>query len=72
MPRSTDIMASLEPGRAYWITYNCSPRHGDDWDEGHDEYVYRGPFDTWGKHQFDPIGGGPAIYLFPDELTDAY
>jgi hypothetical protein len=28
--------------------------------------------DQWGKHEFVPVGSGQTIYLFTDEVTDAY
>jgi hypothetical protein len=34
-------------------------------------FVYRGPAGGWGKHEFTPVGGGRAVCLFPDEVTQA-
>jgi hypothetical protein len=62
--------ATLEPGRAYRISYECRDI-GYGVESGDGEFVYRGASDAWGKHAFTPIGGGQEIYLFPDEITDA-
>ena len=59
---------SLLTGHCYWITYQCRDI-GYGTETGHGEYVYRGPSGHWGKHEFTPANGGPAIYLFPDDLT---
>ncbi len=62
--------ATLEPGRCYQIAYECRDiGYGVETADG--EFVYRG-YGDWGKHAFTPTDGGPAIYLFPDEITDAY
>ena len=63
------LAASLVVGHCYWIAYECR-NIGYDVEAGDGEFVYRGLFDDWGKHQFTPAGGGPAIYLFPDEITE--
>lgn len=60
----------LEIGRAYWITYE-SRDIGYGVEEGHREFVYRGGPDWTGKHAFAPVGGGPEICLFPDEIKEA-
>lgn len=61
---------AMEPGRAYWVTYECRDI-GYGVERGHAEFTYRDPA-SWGKHQFDPAGGGEPIYLFSDEIKDAY
>ena len=63
-------IADLEINHSYWITYECRDI-GCGVEAGDGEFVYRGVFDDWGKHEFTPVGGGPAIYLFPDEIKDA-
>ena len=65
----------VEPGRCYWITYECIDiGHGVE--SGHEEFVYRGVVceDDPGaeKLHFSPVGGGPELYLFPEEITDAW
>lgn len=62
-------MPYLEVGYAYWVTYDCRDI-GYGSEQGSNEYVYRGGPDWTGKHEFTPVGGGPPIYLFPDEITD--
>lgn len=61
----------LEPGCAYWVGYRCRDI-GYGIEEGHAEFVYRGGPDWTGKHEFAPVGGGPTIYLFPDEIEEAW
>jgi hypothetical protein len=65
------LVASLEVGRCYWVTYECRDI-GYGIEADYAEFVYRGGPDWTGKHEFEPVGGGPTIYLFPDEIKDAY
>jgi hypothetical protein len=62
-------MGDLVIGHAYWIDYACRDI-GYGTETGSDEFVYRGQSDHWGKHEFTPVGGGPVIYLFPDEIAE--
>lgn len=66
---AADLLASLEIGRCYWISYECRDI-GYGVETGCGEFVYRGPSGDWGKHEFTPVGGGPPIYLFPDEIWE--
>ena len=59
--------ASFETGRTYEIDYRCRDI-GSGVETGGGMFVYRGI--TWGKFAFEPTGGGPAVYLFPDEIVD--
>lgn len=69
--KGTDLIASLEPGRAYRVTYQCKGL-GYKVDPSCDEFVYRGGPDAVGMHEFTPVGGGPSCHLFPDEIKNAY
>ena len=64
-------IASSPIGHTYWLTCECRDiGYGAGTGEG--EFVYRGGPDDWGKHEFEPVDGGPVIYLFPDEIKDMY
>ena len=65
--RVTDL-AALEINHAYQITYECRDI-GYGVEAGEGEFIYRGQFDAWGKHEFSPVDGGATVYLFPDEVT---
>ena len=58
----------LQVNHTYQITYVCRDI-GYGVEEGEGEFVYRGAA-AGGKHEFTPVGGGPTIYLFPDEIAD--
>jgi hypothetical protein len=62
---------TLETGRSYWITYECLDI-GYGVESGHAAFVYCGGPDWTGKHTFTPVGGVAEIYLFPEEITDAW
>jgi hypothetical protein len=65
-----DLTTALKVNRAYEITYECRDI-GYGVESGIAEFVYRGRTDALaGKHEFTPVGGGPTIYLFPDEITN--
>ncbi len=66
----TNPPTTLEPGCCYWIAYKCRDI-GYGVETGDGEFVYHG-YGDWGKHAFTPVGGGPDIYLFPDEIKDAH
>lgn len=51
----------------YIIHYRCRDI-GYGVEEGFAEVVYRGLFDSWGKHEWQPVDGAPTIYLFEDEI----
>ncbi len=67
---AVDLVAAMEIGRAYWIMYVCRDI-GYGVEEGSGEFIYRGGPDWTGKHTFTPVGGGPDIYLFADEIAHA-
>jgi hypothetical protein len=54
---------------SYQIAWDCRDI-GYGPEEGSRQFTYRGPA-SWGKHEFTPDSGGPPVYLFPDEITDA-
>ena len=62
---------SLPIGHTYWLTCECRDI-GYRVETGDGEFMYRGGPDDWGKHEFEPVDGGPVIYLFPDEIKDMY
>jgi hypothetical protein len=66
---SRKVSLALTPGHCYRISYECRDI-GYGPEDGYGEFVYRGLIDDWGKHEFSPVGGGPEIYLFPDEITN--
>jgi hypothetical protein len=66
-----DPQTQMEVGCAYWITYECRDI-GYGIESGYSEFVYRGGPDWTGKFQFDPLDGEAPIYLFPDEIKDAW
>ncbi len=37
-------------------------------EDGFGEYVYRGQYDAWGKHEWQSLDGSPTLYLFTDEI----
>jgi hypothetical protein len=59
----------LKVNRSYQIAYKCRDI-GYGVERGRGEYVYRGTAYA-DKHEFTPVGGGPTIYLFDDEITEA-
>lgn len=60
----------LDVGERYSVTYKCRDI-GYGIEEGEDTFVYQGRETLAGKHQFDPVNGGPPIYLFEDEILEA-
>lgn len=60
---------NLTQGERYSVEYSCRDI-GDGVEEGEDVFVYRGR-ESGGKHTFEPTNGGPAIYLFDDEIVSA-
>jgi hypothetical protein len=71
--RAADLVSSMQAGRAYWVKFRCRPNYpGDEPVTGEGDFIYRGEVDQWGKHEFVPAGSGQTIYLFTDEVTDAY
>jgi hypothetical protein len=61
----------LETGRRYWVVYTCRDiGYGPESGEG--EFVYGGETGGFGKHTFTPADGGEQIFLFPDEVIDAW
>lgn len=58
----------LDVGERYSVTYKCRDI-GYGVEEGEDTFVYQGI--QAGKFQFDPVNGGPPMYLFEDEILDA-
>lgn len=67
----TDQLAHLTPNCTYWISYECRDV-GYGPENGYAEFVYRGGPDWTGKREFEPVGGGPVIFLFPDEITNLH
>ena len=66
-----DTLNELQAGRTYWISYECRDI-GYGPENGYNEFVYRGGPDWTGKYEFQPVGGGSTIYLFPDEIEDVH
>ena len=63
-------MTTLElPQRNHVYTIHWEGRDiGYGVEEGVHECVYRGLFDSCGKHEWQPLDGSPTLYLFPDEV----
>ena len=59
------------PIRSAEISYECRDV-GYGPENGYAEFVYRGGPDWTGKREFEPVGGGPVIFLFPDEITNLH
>jgi hypothetical protein len=66
-----DLIEALEVGRVYELAFECRDI-GYGVESGYGEYVYRRGPDWTGKHEFQRVGDGQTIYLFPDEITEAY
>lgn len=61
-------LRDLNVGEDYRIDYRC--RYiGYGVEEGEDTFIYQGR-EPLGKYIFEPVNGGPAIYLFDDEIMD--
>ncbi len=60
----------MEAGKVYFLTYRCRDI-GYGIEEGYEECIYRGLFDGWGKHEWQPVDGSPSLYLFVDEVIEA-
>ncbi|MBA2707292.1 MAG: hypothetical protein H0U59_05760 [Gemmatimonadaceae bacterium] len=63
--RSTSTEATL-PATNHVYVIHYRTRYGIK--EGIREAVYRGLFDGWGKHKWQPLDGSPELYLFADEV----
>lgn len=61
------VETKLDAGRVYWVKWRARDI-GYGIERGSDEYIYRGGPDTWGKYEFQPVGGGETVYLFGDEI----
>lgn len=63
-------MTTLElPQRNHVYTIHWRARDiGYGVEEGCDEFVYRGRLYMDDKHEWQPLDGSPALYLFPDEI----
>lgn len=70
LANSKQAISKLQVNHVYIIEYQCRDI-GYGVEEGAGEFVYRGLFDSWGKHEWQPLDGSETLYLFPDEVISA-
>jgi len=52
-----------------WLNWRCRDI-GYGSEEGEGNYIRRLDPDAWGKSRYEPVGGGPSLYLFTDEVVE--
>ena len=63
------MSTQLQPHLVCTITYRCRDI-GYGVEEGIIEAFWTGEVDCWGKRTIRPVDGGPALYLFEDEVVE--